>query len=90
MLQKCAASLLTAEKQFEVDAPTRQYGFVAAMATWCILSGAALSTHDAVVLGAEWLLGQRLVTLGAVKTLLMPVAALMVELLKAERRNERL
>lgn len=60
---------------------TCQYGFVAAMAAWSILSGAALSTHDAVILGAEGLLGQRLVTLGTTETLLVPVAALMAQLL---------
>lgn len=58
-----------------------QYGFIAAMAAWSVLSGAALPTHDAVLLGAEGLLGQRLVTLGATETLLVPVFALMTELL---------
>lgn len=58
-----------------------QYGFVAAVAAWSILSGAALPTHDTVVFGAEGLLGQRLVTLCATETLLMPVPALMTELL---------
>lgn len=60
---------------------TSRYGFIAAVAAWSILSGAALPTHDAVVLGAEGLLGQRLVTLCATETLLMPVPALMAELL---------
>lgn len=60
---------------------TSQYCFIAAMAAWSILSGAALPTHDAVILGAEGLLSQRLVTLRTTETLLMPVAALMAELL---------
>lgn len=51
------------------------------MAAWGVFLGATLSTHDVVVLGAEGLLGQRLVTLGTTKTLLMPVSALMAELL---------
>lgn len=57
------------------------------MAPRSILSGAALPTHDAVILGAEGLLGQRLVTLGATETLLMPVPALMAELLMEEERQ---
>lgn len=64
---------------------TSQDGFVAAVAAWRILSGAALPAHDAVVLGAERLLGQRLVTLCTTETLLMPVPALMAELLMDER-----
>lgn len=51
------------------------------MASWSFLSGAALPTHDAVILGAEGLLGQRLVAFGTTETLLMPVPALMTELL---------
>lgn len=51
------------------------------MAAWSVLSGAALPTHDAVILGAEGLLGQRLVTLCTTETLLMPVSALVAELL---------
>lgn len=58
-----------------------QYGFIAAVAARSVLSGAALPAHDAVVLGAEGLLGQRLVTLRTTETLLMPVSALMVQLL---------
>lgn len=60
---------------------TGQYGFIAAVAAWSILSGAALPAHDPVVFGAEGLLGQRLVTLYTTETLLMPVPALMTELL---------
>lgn len=62
-----------------------QYGFVAAVAAWRILSGAALSTHDAVVLGAERFFGQRFVTFTTAETLLMPVSALMAELLCLHR-----
>lgn len=51
------------------------------MAAWSILSGAALPTHDAVILGAEGLLSQRLVTLCTAETLLVPVSALVAELL---------
>lgn len=58
-----------------------KYLFIAAMAAWSILSGAALPTHDAVILGAKGLFGQRLVTLHTAETLLMPVAALVAELL---------
>lgn len=66
---------------FGLDCLTSHYRLVAAVAAWRILSGAALPTHDAVVLGAEGLLGQRLVTLCTTETLLMPVPALMAELL---------
>lgn len=55
------------------------------MAAWSILSGAALPTHDAVILGAEGLLGQRLITLYTTETLLMPVSALVAELLSFHR-----
>lgn len=58
------------------------------MAAWRILSGTALPTHDAVILGAEGLLGQRLVTLCTTETLLMPVPALMAELLMGEGTGE--
>lgn len=58
-----------------------QYGFIAAVAARSILSGAALPAHDAVVLGAEGLFGQRFVTLRAAETLLMPEPTLMAELL---------
>lgn len=60
---------------------TSQDGFVAAVAARGVLPGAALAAHDAVVLGAERLLGQRLVTLHTAETLLVPVPALMAELL---------
>lgn len=63
---------------------TRQYGFITAVAAWSILSGAALPTHDAVIFGAEGLLSQRLVTLCAAETLLVPVSALVAELLMEE------
>ena len=66
---------------------TSKYGFIAAVAAWSVLPGAALPAHDAVVLGAEGLLGQRLVTLGTAETLLMPVPALMAELLMEEERE---
>lgn len=62
-----------------------QDGFVAAVAAWSVLSGAALPTHDALVLGAEGLLGQRLVTLCTTEALLMPVPALVAELLGLHR-----
>lgn len=65
---------------------TGQYGLIAAVAAWSIFSGAALSTHDASILGAEGLLGQRLVTLGASETLLVPESALMAELLMEGER----
>lgn len=57
------------------------------MAAWGIFSGAALSTHDAIILGAEGLLGQRLVTLGTTETVLMPVSALVAELLMEGERS---
>jgi len=60
---------------------TGRYGFVAAVAARGVLSGAALPTHDTVVFGAEGLLGQRLVTLRAAETLLVPEPALVTELL---------
>lgn len=60
------------------------------MAAWSILSGAALPTHDAVILGAKGLFGQRLVTLHTAETLLMPVAALVAELLVQDRTVESL
>lgn len=68
---------------------TSQYGFIAAMASWSFLSGAALPTHDAVILGAEGLLGQRLVAFGTTETLLMPVPALMTELLMQVETDKR-
>ena len=58
------------------------------MAARSVLSGAALPAHYAVVLGAEGLLGQRLVTLCTAETLLMPVPALMAELLMVEGTRE--
>lgn len=51
------------------------------MAARGILSGAALPAHDAVILGAEGLFGQGFVALCAPETLLMPVAALVAQLL---------
>lgn len=60
------------------------------MAARSVLSGAALPAHYAVVLGAEGLLGQRLVTLCTAETLLMPVPALMAELLMVEGTRENL
>lgn len=67
---------------------TGQDGFVAAMAPRSVLLRAALPAHDALVLGAEGLLGQVLVAFGAAETLLMPVATLVVELLTAGGTGE--
>lgn len=64
---------------------TCQDGFVAAVAAGCVLSGAALPAHDAIILGAERLFGQRLVALGAAKTVLVPVAPLVAQLLRLHR-----
>lgn len=64
-----------------LPATTCQDGFVAAVAAGRVLSGAALPTHDAIILGAEWLFGQRLVALGAAETVLVPVAPLVAQLL---------
>lgn len=58
-----------------------RYGFVAAVAAWGVLSGAALAAHDAVVLHVEGLLGQILVTLDTAEALLVPVAAPVAQLL---------
>lgn len=58
-----------------------QDGFIAGVAAWGVLSGAALPTHDAVILCAEGLLSQRFVALCTSETLFMPVSALMTELL---------
>lgn len=54
------------------------------MAARSVLLGAALPTHDAIILGAEGLFGQRLVTLCTAETLLVPEPALMAELLMEE------
>lgn len=62
-----------------------QDGFVASVAAWSVLSGAALPTHDAVVLGAKGLLGQRLVTFCTTEAFLMPISALVAELLGLHR-----
>lgn len=59
------------------------------MAPWSGLFRAALPAHDALVFGAERLLGQVLVALCAAETLFVPVAALMVELLVARGTGER-
>lgn len=59
------------------------------MAAWSILSRAALSTHDAVILGAEGLLSQRLVALGTTEALLMPIPTLMTELLMQKGTDKR-
>lgn len=58
-----------------------QYGFIAAVAAGSSVSGAAFHTHDALILGVEWLLGQRLVTLSAAETLFMPVTSFVAQLL---------
>lgn len=68
---------------------TGQYGFVAAVAPRSVLLRAALPAHDALVFGAEGLLGQVLVALGAAETLFVPVATLVVELLMARGTGER-
>ena len=71
-------------------ARTGRYGFIAAVATWRVLSGAALPTHDALILGAERLLGQRLVALCTTEALFVPVAALVAEfLMDTERESLR-
>lgn len=67
---------------------TCQYGFVAAMATWGILTGAAFPTQDAVILGAEGLLGQGFVALGAAEASLVPVPVLVVQLLMRKQKGE--
>lgn len=60
------------------------------MATGSILSGATFPTHDEVILGAEGLLGQGLVTPRTTETLFMPEAASVGELLvKKERGQQR-
>lgn len=64
-----------------LSAATCQDGLVAAMAAGRVLSGAALPAHDAIILGAERLLGQRLVALGTAETVLVPVAPLVAQLL---------
>lgn len=62
--------------------PTWHDHLVAGLAPVAILAGATLATHDlAVVPGAEGLVGQGLVALGAAEAVLMPVAVLMVQLL---------
>lgn len=68
---------------------TGQYGFVAAMAPRSGLFRAAFPTHDALVFGAERLLGQVLVALCAAETLFVPVSTLMVQLLMARAAGER-
>lgn len=60
---------------------TGQYGLIAAVAAWRILPGAALPAQDPVVFGAEGLLRQRFVTLRTTETVLVPVPALVAELL---------
>lgn len=59
------------------------------MATWCILTGAAFTTHDPVILGAEGLLRQGLVAFGAAEASFMPVPALVVQLLKGKGRGRK-
>lgn len=68
---------------------TGQYRLVAAEAPRSDLFRAALAAHDALVFGAERLLGQVLVALCAAETLFVPVATLMVELLVARGTGER-
>lgn len=66
---------------------TSRYGFIAAVAARSSISGAALHTHDALILGVEWLLGQRLVALCAAETLLMPVTPFVAQLLTEENKS---
>lgn len=68
---------------------TCQDGFVAAVAAGRVLAGAALPAHDAIILGAERLFGQRLVALGAAETVLVPVAPLVAQLLARGPREEK-
>jgi len=62
-------------------------GFVAAMAAGGVLSGAALPTEHAVILGAEGLLGQGLVALSTAEAALVPRAPLVAELLQDKYRG---
>lgn len=71
-----------------LSAATCQDGFVAAVAAGRVLAGAALPAHDAIILGAERLFGQRLVALGAAETVLMPVAPLVAQLLAGPEGRE--
>lgn len=52
------------------------------MAAGGVLTRAAFTAQDLVILGTERLLGQILIALRAAETVLMPVAALMMELLQ--------
>lgn len=60
---------------------------VATVATWGVLSRAARQTHDGVVFCTKRLLRQRLVTLCTMKTVFMPVAAFVAQLLRNEGRS---
>jgi len=63
--------------------PTWHDHLVAALATVAVLPGATLATHYlAIVAGVEGLAGQGLVALGTAEAVLVPVAVLMVQLLK--------
>lgn len=62
-------------------------GLVAAMAAGGILSGAALPTEHAVILGGEGLLGQGLVALSTAEAALVPRAPLVAELLQDKYRG---
>lgn len=77
------------KKTLVMSCNTGQYRFVAAMAPRGGLFGAAPPAHDALVFGAERLLGQVLVALCAAETLFVPVATLVVQLLMARGRGER-
>ena len=62
--------------------PTSGDGLVAAVAAGRVLRGVALPTQDALVLGVEGLLGERLVAGGAAEAALVPGAPLVGELLQ--------
>lgn len=67
--------------------PTWHDHLVAALAAVAILSGATFAAHYlAIIAGAEWFRGQRLIAFGTAETVLMPVAVLMVQLLNTGGR----
>lgn len=67
---------------------TWHHHLVASLAAVSVRAGAALAAHDlAVVAGAEGLVGQRRVALGATEAVLVPVAILVVQLLNGRERR---